>query len=359
VAARATDGLTPAQWMTAYGVAGLHRTGLSGQGQIVALSEVTPVNQSDLTGFAKCFGLKAPPLKDIDTGVASPQLSPARTSNARAEAALDSEVVAAAAPRLRAIEVFVGRDNNELENFIEQFSEVIDPRLGNARPSVLSVSFSECEPELSVAVESVALINRLVEADAVAGVTVAAGSGDFGSAGCGAEEDVGSLAVSFPSSSSYVTAVGGTELTLHADNTIAAEDAWNDLPDYRIRAAGGGGQSLLSTQPWYQSGLGQPCCERLVPDVAFDALAKPGYAVLCQLCLGARSGWSDHHGGTSAATPLFAAGIALAMRPWPTLASRASASPTQPSTPSIRAIRRCSTRSTGAATTSSMSAAAR
>ena len=55
--------------------------------------------------------------------------------------------------------------------------------------------------------------------------------------------------VSWPASSPSVLAVGGTNLTLNADNTIASTGAWNDTayPAPFTKTAGGGGGRARST----------------------------------------------------------------------------------------------------------------
>jgi kumamolisin len=124
-------------------------------------------------------------------------------------------------------------------------------------------------------------------------------------------------AVSSPASSPWVLAVGGTNLTLNADNTIASTGAWNDTayPAPFTKTAGGGGLSTFVSRPWWQPA--QPFTNskyRMVPDIAAFADASPGYPIVCssgvQSCTG--SGQSIAFvGGTSAATPLVAGMIAL------------------------------------------------
>lgn len=122
---------------------------------------------------------------------------------------------------------------------------------------------------------------------------------------------------SFPATSPYVTAVGGTNLPLDADgNRTADETAW---------IGGGGGQTSNFSIPAYQQGLYAPnaagvqtqLTTRGVPDVAYNADPNTGVAVyistpqLNPTKTGYNSGWFSV-GGTSAGAPQWAGLVALA-----------------------------------------------
>ena len=113
-------------------------------------------------------------------------------------------------------------------------------------------------------------------------------------------------------------AVGGTNLTLDADNTIASIGRLerHRLPGAVHRTAGGGGgSSTFEARPWWQPAQSFASSgKRMVPDVAAFADESPGYPIVCssgvQGCKG--SGQSIAFvGGTSAAAPLVAGMIAL------------------------------------------------
>jgi subtilase family serine protease len=108
--------------------------------------------------------------------------------------------------------------------------------------------------------------------------------------------------MSFAASSPWVTAVGGTRLTLDEDNQRAAETTWNDAV-YGVQAAGGGGYSRVFKRPWYQNDLDIPD-QRAVPDVAALAAIQPGWPVVLDGAL-------QTIGGTSGASPFVAANVAL------------------------------------------------
>jgi kumamolisin len=304
---------TPNQYLTAYGIKGMHKRGLRGQGQTVALVEIDGFHRSDVEGFDSCFGAKTPPIRVV------PVVPNRRPYRAGTETTLDLEVLSAAAPRLRRINVFEGVGD---EAGIMLTAGTALGSKGN-HPDVISISLGICEPKYSERLVYRRAMDSIFAVAAGAGISVLVAAGDTGSSGCRIQlPDGGTSAlplrtVSLPSSSPYVTAVGGTNLRLSAKNQIDSELVWNDFPE--LAGGGGGGVSLLSPQrPWWQRkvpsvfGLG-----RIVPDVAALADVFPGYSYLCtspecgDLPQFANPGWTSI-GGTSAATPLMAAGVALA-----------------------------------------------
>ena len=131
------------------------------------------------------------------------------------------------------------------------------------------------------------------------------------------------LAVSDPASQPYVTSVGGTSLGHGAAQTLGpppTEQAWNDGL-YYSEGAGGGGISGTFAMPAYQQALGvvngssgTPCASaggdcREVPDVSADADPSSGYIVYDTV--DGQPGWTAS-GGTSGASPLWAAVLAVA-----------------------------------------------
>ena len=96
---------------------------------------------------------------------------------------------------------------------------------------------------------------------------------------------------------------------LNAADEIQGQQVWDDLP-LGSGLAGGGGQSAVFGRPWYQQHLTTAGHGRLVPDMALEADTDYPIANYCTTgCNG--YGWAGG-GGTSAATPLMAGGIALA-----------------------------------------------
>jgi subtilase family serine protease len=141
-------------------------------------------------------------------------------------------------------------------------------------------------------------------------VTVISSAGDDGSSGCRNADRQGPWVTS-PSTSPYVTSVGGTSLTLNRANRIRHQAVWNDAP-FGAEVATGGGRSRLVPRPAYQRGPGVPRgVRRAVPDVAFYADAVPGYTFYWagNAAQGGTPWFTT--GGTSISAPLLAGGVAL------------------------------------------------
>jgi hypothetical protein len=121
------------------------------------------------------------------------------------------------------------------------------------------------------------------------GVAFTVSSGD---SGYGAE---------YPSSSRFVTSVGGTTLNLNPDNSYNNESAWS---------GGGSGCSNYETKPGFQSTI-SGCSRRITADVSADANPSTGASVYDTTPYSGQSGWFQV-GGTSLSSPLIAAVYALA-----------------------------------------------
>ncbi|MDQ6744682.1 MAG: S53 family peptidase [Actinomycetota bacterium] len=300
-AAQATGGFTPNQYLDAYGYSPLRQAGLAGRGQRVALIEIDGFRYSDLRSFARCFGLRIPRLSVF-------YLGSRRALPPGGETTLDLEVLDSAAPGLDAIQVYENSGNAA-----QVIRSLALPLLvPGAKPQVVSASFGLCEPFLarSFGRAGILSLERDVELAAATGITVVSASGDQGSAGCVGQKGrpLDGLAVEYPASSPFVTGVGGTNLLLSPTNAIRGQVVWNDT---RLQlAAGGGGFSGLFATPAYQKVVVSGA-RRVVPDVSMLADLAPGYAVYCS----ARDCKGRHHwrtvGGTSAAAPLLAGGVAL------------------------------------------------
>jgi len=294
---------TPNQYLHAYRYDRLHRRKLRGQGERIAVIEIDGFKRSDVETFGRCFGFRVPPTPITRVGIKKP-LPPGD------ETTLDLEVLAAAAPGLREIQVMETNGTNVA--LIRAYAKVLNRPRGR-RASVISASLGQCEPSFGGGVGVVRLFEQVFRAAAAAGVSNFASTGDVGSTGCVVGDNSGALpllAVQHPASSPYVTAVGGTNLVLNPKNRIIDELAWGDAP---LAFGGGtGGQSLLFERPAWQRGpgVGQGT-QRVVPDVAMLADPIPGYAIYCSNADCDNAGWTAV-GGTSAATPLFAAGVAIA-----------------------------------------------
>jgi N-acetylneuraminic acid mutarotase len=112
--------------------------------------------------------------------------------------------------------------------------------------------------------------------------------------------------LSYPASSQYVTAVGGTSLVRDSSNARGwSESVWNNL-----FGGPGSGCSTYDPKPSWQND--PDCPKRAVADVS--AVADPQTGVAVYDSWGGNIGW-DVYGGTSASSPIVAAAYALAGLP--------------------------------------------
>jgi kumamolisin len=306
----ATSGgaFAPNQLSTAYGVDALHARGLDGAGVRVATLSSQEVDASGFRVWAQCFGLPAPRVDQIAMpgGVQT-------TGSAPEETVLDVEALASLAPGLdRITPIFVPLDQGFSNSFVLFMLGALDPsRQGGELPQVLSISDGVCEARFSHA--ELRLGRRLLAQAAALGISTLAASGDLGFQGC----FTGAAGTLFPASSQFATGVGGTDLTLAADNAIADQVVWSTFGTDPSQGVGtGGGPSKVWVRPGYQraAGIGAqlqpgPDPARLVPDVAAMGSFTPGLAVYDA----GGGGWGIG-GGTSAATPLTAAMVALVLQ---------------------------------------------
>ncbi|HTU94827.1 MAG TPA: protease pro-enzyme activation domain-containing protein, partial [Solirubrobacteraceae bacterium] len=260
-AATTQSGFTPNQYLTAYNYAPLQAGGLEGQGERVALIEIDGFRYSDLRSFSKCFGLATPAINGFGVGLKKP-LAPG------GESTLDLEVLDAAAPKLRAVDVYESRPTA-----VEVLNSLTAPlRNPGSKPDVISASLGSCEEatRLSIGNGGLRHYEGALAMAAASGISVLASSGDDGSSACLTPDGrpLAGTAVSYPASSPFVTGVGGTNVTLNASNQIVSEEVWNDAPI--AIAAGGGGFSILFKRPTYQNGF-DLASRRGVPDVSMLA----------------------------------------------------------------------------------------
>ncbi|MGA9857685.1 MAG: S53 family serine peptidase [Solirubrobacteraceae bacterium] len=304
-AATGQSGFTPNQYLTAYNYAPLQAAGLRGQGERVALIEIDGFRYSDLRHFADCFGLATPAINGYGVGLRHP-LPPG------GESTLDLEVLDAAAPQLKAVDVYESRPS--AVDVLHSLTAPLANR--SSKPDVISASLGSCEPETLATIGSSGLrsVEGALALAAASGISVLAASGDDGSSACltPSGRPLPGLAVSYPASSPWVTGVGGTNVSLNSANQIIGQQVWNDAP--LVVAAAGGGSSVEFRRPAYQNGVVVPN-HRWMPDVSMLADIAPGYEIYCTAkgdCVsGQHPGAWTQVGGTSAASPLLAGGLAL------------------------------------------------
>lgn len=280
----------PRQIQTAYGIDQL-RASASGTPVITVLDLGGGWRQGDLALAAQCFGYTASSVAQTQgDGVGAP------ITNASGETSLDLQTVSAVAPaaQLRLVQTTAGGGG-----LLDGFSRALGTPGGP--PDVVSLSYGGCAmPENQEAPAYVATTDSVLAMAALTGVSTFVAAGDNGSTTCGAK--IPGTSLSYPATSPFVTAVGGTRLVLGPANTRTSETVWNDSA-YGARAAGGGAVGRVTPRPSFQNGA-NGARFRAVPDVSALADIVPGWPVVINSTL-------QTVGGTSGAAPLIAASAAL------------------------------------------------
>lgn len=260
-------GYTPASLGAAYGVPSLINSGFNGGGERLAVFELAPSSATDVSTFESCFGLHDPlGVVEIDGGGTV-------DTGGTEEADLDIEQQAAQAPGAT-ITSYEG-PNTDMGAY-----DTVAGIVNDDTAKVISDSWGICEAlNPTSGTGSIASVDVLLEQAASQGQSVFTAAGDSGSEDC--YPFASSLAVDYPSSSPWVTAVGGTSLSLNG-----AETVWNGCDGVvggsgceEGGGAGGGGTSSVDARPVWQPGLSEPAAScgsdgsdcREVPDVSADA----------------------------------------------------------------------------------------
>jgi subtilase family serine protease len=295
-----------------YGLSLLYLVKDLGAGARIGVAELEPNLKSDIAAYEKCYGIKTKVnyLK-VDGGAGS--------GAGVGEAALDIEILAGLAPK-SVIDVYQAPNTGDGKG--EGFYDLFKKFAVADTDRVLSVSWGACEARLSPA--NVKAQGALIEQANAQGQSIFVASGDDGSTGCldpGAGKPDDTVSADAPASSPFAIAVGGTSFTGTGHNQ--KEIVWNDSNSLLGSGAGGGGVSTIWCMPNYQHltkipGLinaaskrdaSKSCTSktfREIPDVAADGDPLFGYATFY------KGGWVfGGIGGTSAATPVWAAIAAL------------------------------------------------
>jgi hypothetical protein len=315
--------LAPDDWATIYNLQPLYGAGLDGAGVTIAIAGQSDIALSDLRAFRIAAGL---PAKDPTIVIPPGLTDPGIHSGDEGESDLDLEWSGGIARNANIL--FVTASPTVGNGVNDAIAYVIE---NNAAP-ILSISYGLCEAD-----EPTGFLtsqDAMFQQAAAQGITVLASSGDAGATTCDAHvsEQAANygLSVSYPASSPYVTAVGGTRLQSYLGSywgstnnsyggsalSYIPEVVWND----GFQSASGGGASSVFGKPSWQAGPGVPADNaRDVPDVAFAA--SPGYngylvcgPGFCSNGFRNSSSYLNVFGGTSASAPSFAGLLALVMQ---------------------------------------------
>ena len=270
-------GYTPAQIRSAYHVS---ESGMTGKGQTVAIVDAyaSPTMLKDANEYAKVTGDR--PFKP---GQYTQYLASTFTYTAPdecdaqgwyGEETLDVESVHGQAPDANV--VFVGAASCLDQDLLDALAFIVHNRLA----SIVSSSWGDLSDQATL----VTVYDALFQAGAAEGIGFYFSSGDSGYEA--PDEDPGSdmLQVDYPTSSPWVTSVGGTSLAIGPSGNYEFETSWGTLldplaadgtswqytppglyPDW-YDGSSGGGVSTAYPQPHYQRGVVPYSLATALPD---------------------------------------------------------------------------------------------
>jgi len=290
----------------AYGTDSLINAGWDGSGRTIVIIDAfqSPNIQTELGTFDNFYGLPAPQFTQIAPQGLTPFDSSSNDQLGWAEEiSLDVEWSHAIAPGANIVLVLSKSDQDA--DILAATKYAVDNNLGD----VISQSFGENEACMD---PSLLAQQHEVFAEATRkGMTIFASSGDNGSGQPTCDGSSLVQAVSTPAVDPLVTAVGGTELhaadyTTSDPGAYQGEIVWNETGI----GAGGGGFSLLYSEPSYQKGTLHGHGQLGVPDVSYNAAVEHG--VLTFLDIPGLPVAFFLFGGTSAGSPQWSAITAIA-----------------------------------------------
>jgi subtilase family serine protease len=309
----------PDQVEAAYSLPALYRSGITGKGRTIVVVDAfgSPTIADDLLQFDQYLGLGTPPLRIVKFGHV-PTFNPGNGDMIgwANETTLDVEYAHAGAPNAKIVLVEVAKDN--LQQFALAVRYAVQHKLGD----VISLSWGE--PEQALGRTFVSAYSSIFSQAASSHITIVASSGDSGASG---QDENGNFyhhpVASWPATSPFVTAVGGTKLNLNASGARNGHDAaWNDTYSAAVNnfffgnagpnpLATGGAKSAYYGRPGYQKGVRNATGnQRGIPDISMSASCSVAVNVF-ETFTGGQGGWAPSC-GTSESAPMFAAIVALA-----------------------------------------------
>lgn len=303
-----SNGVTMPQIANVYGYSKAYKAGYTGKGVSVGIVEFNDqMNMNDLTNFLTCStgGKLHYSLVKVDGG------SQVNSSGADGEAELDFELLGALAPDAQLVEYQAPcsdcGDKSGGKPFAVAYVDILNQIAAENKVQAVSASWGYYEGSFTAGEKDA--FDQAIKRLAAEGITFSAATGD-----CGAYDNgtYGQLSVDIPAADPYTVAVGGTMLQPDNTSNRQSEPAWdtykqatdpvvcqyNDWGD-------GGGLSTYFKQPSWQKGTGvknkYSNGERELPDIA---------SIAWNIAIYEQGQWGTS-GGTSAATPIWTAGLAL------------------------------------------------
>jgi subtilase family serine protease len=351
---------TPQQIRAFYGVDGVAPLAAGvpnfGQGQTIVLVDAygSPTAAADLQEFHDTFfaSLPSPNFQQLfphgnpqfhNTCNSSGLSGPCAAANWSGEATLDIEWAYAIAPEAHIILLAVPpAETLGVQGFPNLFGAISGEIDATPPGTMFSMSFGVTEQTFGgAAATQTARFDTVFEKGLAKGDNFFAASGDFGSLGLAKQHKESATypfpTASWPASSPFVVAVGGTQLQDGWTWDPSSNDAftstgdfnpayWNFLTSGTSQAvwnesfapiATGGGASVVYARPSWQTAVDPGYGDhRLVPDTAWNAAVNGGVDVWITAypqfnCANSTGCWTVF-GGTSASAPQTAALVALA-----------------------------------------------
>jgi len=295
---------------TVYNITGLLNSGVTGKGKTIGILDFAgnPYIKYQLDYYDSIYGLPNPPNFTITPiGPYDPNMGIATGWDG--EISLDVESSHTMAPGAN-ITLYIANYNLNLAPviaFIDQQDSVNTLSQSFSIPESLMAEFPAMLEYLNVQ-----LADYYYEIGSAMGITFSASTGDAGGSGY-SSGPIGT--VGYPSTSPFVTALGGTTtfLTFNSMGQVSSfyQTAWSNygfVPNNINYGGSTGGISSLEPKPWYQFSMsnikGYPN-GRMVPDVSLEANVFPGMVFVFG------QNMTGISGGTSEASPLFAGLITL------------------------------------------------
>jgi len=271
VSPNASGGFIPTAFPKAYGVGTMTTAAHS----LVAITSWGNLDSAitDLRSFESKYSLPQVPV--TMTYVPS---KPTLTYGYTAEWDLDSQDIQGMTGGLAGIYGYSSK-NNGSTNLLSTLNKVVTD---NIAPNI-DDSWGGCESS-NYSSGFMASADAIFQTATAQGQTFFFSTGDSGSNECG----TGSPTVSYPSSSPWVVAVGGTSLYVDGSGNYSSESVWS--------GEGGGISAYETAQSWQTQYLGSGTM-RSQPDIVMDADPNTGAIIVV-------SGKNSQYGGTSLSAPL-------------------------------------------------------
>ncbi|HLG74857.1 MAG TPA: S53 family peptidase [Ktedonobacteraceae bacterium] len=291
--------LLPKEIAHAYGFDQLWNRGWHGENMTINLVEIDGAYKDDIQNYFSCIQFK---------GKLSVVNVSGKPQEALGESTLDIQMVAglARSSNIVVYQTDASDSNSDIWALVnDELQRLLDDNVNNANAgNVVSISLGTAEGEMTGA-DMRAIDSSIRQLTQVEHMGVFIASGD-----CGAftSQVYGQLSVSFPASDPWAIAVGGTVLQIDQNSNRYNEQAWSDNSNRsqcRNSWGSGGGNSADFKRPSWQNAPGVNNSysrgQRQLPDVSAVAYALAVYY---------KGQWGAV-GGTSAAAPIWATGMAL------------------------------------------------